>query len=187
MKNSRKKLVSVPGTGREVLVPVPYGYDQCCGSEFIFFGFGSRNFFGPFRIRIWILRLILWHDNFLKSGSDCNHMYRITEPVGHKKALLYKKAYRYGTFCSLQVFNLWFSELFLFYCSIWIRIRTFFSNSFRIRPKLLDSFGFGFLSGSTTPVLTIINTVSGVTKCTHFQFELNLHHVWKSLHESNFV
>jgi hypothetical protein len=34
-----------------------------------------------------------------------------------------------------------FSELFLFYSSIWIRIRTFFR--IRIRPKPSDSFGFG--------------------------------------------
>jgi hypothetical protein len=31
---------------------------QCCGSELIFFGFGSTNYFFRIRIRIRILRLI---------------------------------------------------------------------------------------------------------------------------------
>jgi hypothetical protein len=102
-------------------------------NSFFSFSDSDQELFCPFRIRI--LRLISWHDNFRKSGSHCVHMYSGTCKT-EKKVKLWKKTYILISFkCETSDV----SEQFLSYSSIWIRIRTFFSDSdlaktfFRIR------------------------------------------------------
>jgi hypothetical protein len=67
--------IRVPGW-KKYLDPDQGWENQCCGSELIFFGFGSTNYF--FRIRIWIririLRLIFLPQIFLNVASNCFHM-----------------------------------------------------------------------------------------------------------------
>jgi hypothetical protein len=93
-------------------------------------------FFDHFRIRI--LRLY-WYDNFLKSGTHiaCTC---IPEPVKQKKMCYREKKNLFY----LKRLTSDFSELFLFYGSIWIRIRTF-SNS---DPAKTFVFGSTILVGS---------------------------------------
>jgi hypothetical protein len=82
---------------------------QWCGSELIFFGFGSRIFFScPFRIRI--LRLIFWHDKFLKSGSHWVHIHIPATCMTKQKVFLWKKLH-YFYFIAVSGFE-FESELF---------------------------------------------------------------------------
>jgi hypothetical protein len=112
--------------------------NQFCGSELIFFGFGSTNFF---RIRIRILRLIFWPQIFLNVASNCFHMCSGTCTSEKKIIFLF------------QVFDL------RFLTQIFILQQCLDPNPYpnpnffriRIQQKLLDSFGFG----STTLLQTI--------------------------------
>jgi hypothetical protein len=109
----------------------PFYCQQCCGSEFIFVGFGSTNFllvFGLPEICLNVASLLL-----------CS-----LEPVPvlqRKKFSNRKNHTGTGTFFSFNCLISDFSQFFIFYNSVWIRIRTFFQ--IRIRPKLTASVGFG--------------------------------------------
>jgi hypothetical protein len=111
---------------------------QCCGSEFIFL-FGSKIFFCHFRIRI--LRLIFWHNNFLKSGSQCVHMY-YSGTCKTEKKFCHRKNLQFVLF---QVFNLRFFGIIFILKQDLDQYLDPNPNFFfiRIRPKPSDSVGFG--------------------------------------------
>jgi hypothetical protein len=83
--------------------------------------FPDPEFFGRFRVRIRILRLpvIFWHDNFLKSGSQCVHIY--SETCKTEKKFCYRKNQCCGS--ELIFFGFGFGSTNYFFFRIRIRIR----------------------------------------------------------------
>jgi hypothetical protein len=87
----------------DLMIVFPISINQCCGSELIFFGFGSTNYFFRIRIRIRILRLIFSPQIFLNGASNCFHMCSGTCTSEKKKLAIEKhKIFLF------QVFDFWF-------------------------------------------------------------------------------
>jgi hypothetical protein len=107
----------------------------------IFFADSESEFFCKIRIRI--LRLIFWHNNFLNSGTHCFHVYSGTCQT--EKKFCYRKHITVH-FVLFQAFNLYFSELllFLFYSSIYCRPESVSEPNFFSDPDLYSAKTFRF-------------------------------------------
>jgi hypothetical protein len=118
--------------------------NQCCGSELIFFGFGSTKYF--FRIRI--LRLIFWPGIFLNGASHCFYSICVWNLYYREKSLPIEN----HIFFSFKWWIWDFHKIFKFILQQGLDP---YSNPnlfrIRIRPKFTESFGFG----STTLVKTV--------------------------------
>jgi hypothetical protein len=93
------------------------------------------------RIRIRILRLIFWHEHFLRSGSHCFHMYAGT--CKKEKSFAIERTYRVGgyrTFC--EGIKLWTR----------IRIPNFLFGSGQNLRNLSNSDPQHFLGGVRIPL-----------------------------------
>jgi hypothetical protein len=95
--------------------------NQCCGSELIFFGFGSTKYF--FRIRI--LRLIFWPGIFLNGASHCFYSICVWNLYYREKSLPIENHIFSLSSGGSETFTKFLN---LFYNRVWIliRIRTFF-------------------------------------------------------------
>jgi hypothetical protein len=125
------------------------GWEQCSGSELIFFGFGTTNygiFFG-----FGFLRLIFWPQIFLNGASNCFHM---CSGTCNSETKIFNRKTK-----DFSLSSVWFfTKIFILQQCLnpnpypnpnFLRIRV------RIQPKHSDYFGFG-LFGSTTLVVKIM-------------------------------